>query len=513
VVRLRKEMRGVYQWYTGRKSQEPSNLDAIATMEMNSVINSVKHEYNNQFAQHNSDIGDMRKSWRQNKHLSKEPRIAHDYVNGRTIALAALFNVPVMVKGAGGRWIRKGWEKMSHPHAAGASPGQVINCHCSCDYVFTLKKLRGPELEELPRKRQLQTVKPKRIELAFKCPVNSQVWKTGRKLEGRIDFQGLAVSVENKKGSKRSGTDSDGHNWETTMKYPYGYILRSEGADGEHVDCYVGDERDSDRVFIVHQNNPETGEYDEDKVMLGFESPEDAKQAYLEHYDRPGFFGTMDEMSMDDFRELLGKEKDQSAGIRPEFLTLALHVETITKAALPVGHISTHADGTKWKKQPDGSWRQVTKPGEEAPADKPEEKPVPAKKASIANLQGDFDRVKAEMGKLGGSTLDLRNRFEAVLSDMSENYTKEYFIGKDGKEYHIVMDLNAKGKYWIIDASDPDALKLVGEKENRDFDLAAARDKLAALGAEKKDSDRGCRREGTEEDRGEGRGGPGTETD
>ena len=41
---------------------------------------------------------------------------------------------------------------------------------------------------------------------------------------------------------------------------------------------------------MVHQHDPDSGEYDEDKVMLGFDSEEEAIGAYKKQYDRPGFY-------------------------------------------------------------------------------------------------------------------------------------------------------------------------------------------------------------------------------
>ena len=133
----------------------------------------------------------------------------------------------------------------------------------------------------------------------------------GFPVEQIIKFQGLNIVVENKKGTTRSGIDPDGNAWEIEMKFPYGYVRRTEGVDGDEVDVYVGDNRESDKVFVVHQNVPETGEFDEDKVMLGFDSGEEAKSAYLDHYDNPKFFGSMTEMSFTEFKEKLKKNKGQ----------------------------------------------------------------------------------------------------------------------------------------------------------------------------------------------------------
>src|SRR4030043_320415 len=185
-------------------------------------------------------------------------------------------------------------------------------------------------------------------------------------------------------------------------------------------------------------------------------------------------------------RETRRQGKAASVDIRPLFLNLAQQVQKVCKAALAVGHTGTHADGSKWKKQPDGSWAKVTDPGTPAAEEKkdPEGKPRPP---SIAQLQGDFKKIKKEISRAGGTNDDLRNRFKTILVDMSDNYTKEYYVGKEGREYRVVMDLNAKGKYWIIDATNPDEPRLVGDKGGRDYELATAREKINALGGDRRD--------------------------
>ncbi len=64
-------------------------------------------------------------------------------------------------------------------------------------------------------------------------------------------------------------------------------------------------DRNSPYVFIVRQQNPENGVYDEDKVMLGFTDMESARKAYLAHYDNPNFLGDMDYMTIGEFKEAL----------------------------------------------------------------------------------------------------------------------------------------------------------------------------------------------------------------
>jgi len=139
--------------------------------------------------------------------------------------------------------------------------------------------------------------------------------KANYKLQGKRKFQGMDISIENKPGSIRRGKDPDGNEWKTKMKIPYGYIRLTEGADGDCVDCFIGEDEESKRVYVIHQNNPLTGKYDEDKVMLGFNNDKEAKKAYCDHYDNPEkFFGSMEEFKIDDFKSKVKSKKGKISG-------------------------------------------------------------------------------------------------------------------------------------------------------------------------------------------------------
>ena len=129
--------------------------------------------------------------------------------------------------------------------------------------------------------------------------------KKGKKLARRMKLYGMDISIETDKGQERHWYDpNSGESGSVKMKHPYGYIRRTEGADDEHVDVYVGPNEESTRVFVIRQmKKPEFKEYDEDKVMIGFNSPDEAKQAYLIHYNSPKFFGSMKEMNINDFKD------------------------------------------------------------------------------------------------------------------------------------------------------------------------------------------------------------------
>jgi len=132
---------------------------------------------------------------------------------------------------------------------------------------------------------------------------------SGYPLQGRTTFAGLKISIENRKGSIRRGVDSDGHKWAIKMKYDYGYIRETEGVDGDHVDCYLGDNENARNVYIIHQKIPGTDIYDEDKCMLGFNTLEEAKRAYFSQYDKSGFFGGVDTVPIEVFKEKVRLKK------------------------------------------------------------------------------------------------------------------------------------------------------------------------------------------------------------
>lgn len=173
------------------------------------------------------------------------------------------------------------------------------------DYIIAQDQKKVKSIFDLVKEAQTGSI----FDLVRNPLVRDSLTWSGHKLQGRRKWNGLDISIENRKGSVRKGTDPDGHEWAITMKHPYGYIRGTEGTDGDHLDCYLGEHEDAPQVFIIHQNNPDTGKYDEDKVMLGFKDGQEAKKAYMEQYDRPGFFGGMDSMTLDKFLGIIKDKK------------------------------------------------------------------------------------------------------------------------------------------------------------------------------------------------------------
>lgn len=111
--------------------------------------------------------------------------------------------------------------------------------------------------------------------------------ESGNYKKGHIKFGGYDYTIENPKGSTRSGKDADGKEWKVIMHDTYGYIRGKFGKDGDHLDMFINDKADLDNwngdVFVVDQVNPD-GSFDEHKVMYGYDSMDDAKKAYLANY-------------------------------------------------------------------------------------------------------------------------------------------------------------------------------------------------------------------------------------
>lgn len=114
--------------------------------------------------------------------------------------------------------------------------------------------------------------------------------KAGNYKKGHLSFGGYDYTVETPKGVTRSGKDEQGKPWSVTMHDTYGYILGKIGVDGDHIDMFINDAADLDtfdgNVYVVDQVNPETGEFDEHKVIYGYPSEEAATKAYLANYSK-----------------------------------------------------------------------------------------------------------------------------------------------------------------------------------------------------------------------------------
>ena len=185
--------------------------------------------------------------------------------------------------------------------------------------------------------------------------------EAGNYQKGHITLQGLDISIENAKGAERTGTDSDGETWSVTMPAHYGYIRGTEGADGDHVDVYIGDTPNSDIVVIVNQVDLETGEFDEHKVILGATSRANALRLYDEGFsdgrgkDRIGSATTT---NMEGFKAWLknGDQSKPTEPLQPKKPAAASGADAAPAAPPPRPASATQGDGggASKPKKPDG---------------------------------------------------------------------------------------------------------------------------------------------------------------
>lgn len=107
--------------------------------------------------------------------------------------------------------------------------------------------------------------------------------EAGNYRKGHVSIDGVRVAIENPKGSIRRKVGRNGKPWSVRMPAHYGYVKRTTGADGDHVDVYLGPkahEASQHLVHIIDQVNTHTGAFDEHKAMVGFPTREAAITAY-----------------------------------------------------------------------------------------------------------------------------------------------------------------------------------------------------------------------------------------
>lgn len=139
----------------------------------------------------------------------------------------------------------------------------------------------------------------------LQAPTEAQIEAANYK-KGHINLHGLDIAIENPQGSTRSGTDQSGTTWTSLLNHHYGYIKRTEGADGDAVDVFIGNRPDSHKVFVVDQKDPATGKFDEHKVMLGFTDQAAAEHGYKSNYDSEWQgMGAVTEMTVPEFKQWL----------------------------------------------------------------------------------------------------------------------------------------------------------------------------------------------------------------
>lgn len=207
------------------------------------------------------------------------------------------------------REIQKGEEiekTPKRPTLAEVMPEEVAAIAAPKPEPVAVTKPRGiPRKPKLPRQVDQQRVLEE-IETegeaaatapASEIPLPTEAQKTaGNYKKGHVRIQGLDVTIENPPGSERGGR---------VLKDSYGYIKRTEGADGEQVDVFLGPAPLATEVFIVDQIDQNTGQFDEHKAMIGYPNKLAAVRAYKRNYDRGWKVGPITKLNQDEFKAWL----------------------------------------------------------------------------------------------------------------------------------------------------------------------------------------------------------------
>lgn len=148
------------------------------------------------------------------------------------------------------------------------------------DFLIGRSKFQKDSEEEKNRTDKSVFLSP--ISNILKSEPNPLQVRTGNDKKTHIR---IPITIENKKGSYRSGTDTNGNTWRNKLYHDYGYIKRTKEANGDHVDVFIGPDRESRVVFVINQQT-QNGSFDEHKCMLGFHDEKSARAGYLKNYNK-----------------------------------------------------------------------------------------------------------------------------------------------------------------------------------------------------------------------------------
>ncbi len=131
------------------------------------------------------------------------------------------------------------------------------------------------------------------------------ITKDAQKPKKKIQWKNKTIAIQYSIGDTRHSKK---------MPCMYGYIEKHKGEDGMALDVYVGVNINSNMIWKIKQILP-TGEFDEWKFMLGFQSLQEAKDTYLKLIPKKYFGGIyMSTISeIDRYRVLETVKPDESA--------------------------------------------------------------------------------------------------------------------------------------------------------------------------------------------------------
>lgn len=128
----------------------------------------------------------------------------------------------------------------------------------------------------------------------------------------KIRVAGIPVHIEFLKGQIREYKDDTGKSvYKKRMTHHYGFIPGTRGRDGDGIDVFVGPIPEPKEIYVVHMKDKgpiRDAREDEDKVMLGFQSADAAKVAFLQAYPKE-FYESMTSLPVKEFRKQLKRSQ------------------------------------------------------------------------------------------------------------------------------------------------------------------------------------------------------------
>ena len=178
----------------------------------------------------------------------------------------------------------------SQPTFKGAQPSQQVgvNVPFNADSYFGASAQQGPGGRSYGASVGGENwgaygqYNPQRKDLNVGGSYSANFATGGRASVGHTSAGGVPVTLENRKGDTRHRQDSG----DSRMAADYGYIDQSrKDHDGMKTDAFVGPHRDSKKVFVVNQQHPHSGEFNEHKVLLGYKDKDHAIRDYVHSFD------------------------------------------------------------------------------------------------------------------------------------------------------------------------------------------------------------------------------------
>jgi hypothetical protein len=179
----------------------------------------------------------------------------------------------------------------------------------------------------------------------------------GNYAKGHVRISGMDVSIENPKGSMRRSKADAPEKWEVQMPAHYGYIRGTTGADGDHVDLFVGDKGDNGAFWVINQTTPDGKAFDEHKVITGVDSAAEAidlyKRSFADDFGAKVLGSVSQRMDAAQLKALLPDMSKANALHTPKALDDLQQPDVAVPAPAPAAGIAAGGD------QPGGSGRTV----------------------------------------------------------------------------------------------------------------------------------------------------------